>query len=670
MKINEGQKKAMEHFQGPMLVLAGPGSGKTFVITMRTKYLIENHGIDPRKILVITFTKAAANEMKERFNRLMGDKRSPVNFGTFHSVFFKILKYAYHYNASNIIREEDRYRFFREAIGKLQMEIEDEKDFIEGITGEISMVKCEGMDIDHYYSMNCSEEIFQKIYKEYDAYLRRTNQIDFDDMLVMCYELFIARPDILKLWQQQYEYIMVDEAQDSNTLQYKITLLLGAVHQNITFVGDDDQSLYRFRGAKPEIMLNFNNDFPEGKKVPLELNYRSQEKIIQGALRVIKNNTNRYEKNIKAVQPPGEDIHILTFKTMSEENKFLLDQVRSYYEKGIPFSEMAVLFRTNAQPRALLELFMEYNIPFKMKDAIPNIYEHWICKNLIAYIKMALGARERALILQIMNRPKRYISRDCLGDSIVSFESMKEYYGDKEYVVERIEKLEYDLKLLSNMNPFAGISYIRNGIGYDEYLKEYADYRRIKAEELFDVLEELQEGAKGFATYQAWFDHMEEYKQELKEQAELRQRQDVDSVAMMTFHGAKGLEYEVVFIIDANEGITPHGKALTNGDMEEERRMFYVAMTRAKTNLHIYTSKERYNKEMECSRFVGELLVDGEELKVGTKIQHNVYGQGKILKREDNVLLVKFNRVSLPKKIDQDFCIRNHIIKIIENGVD
>jgi DNA helicase II / ATP-dependent DNA helicase PcrA len=663
--INPGQKRAIEYFKGPMLVLAGPGSGKTFVIIQRTKYLIEHYGVDPSKILVITFTKAAALEMKERFSKLMNGKNSGVNFGTFHAIFFKILKYAYHYNYNNIIKEEERYGYFKEIIRELELKIEDEGDFIEGISGEISLVKSERMDIEYYYSMNCAEEIFQKIYKGYEDRLRKSNQIDFDDMLLLCYELLKARPDILKNWQEKYQYIMVDEAQDSNTLQYDIICLLASQHKNVVFVGDDDQSLYRFRGAKPEIMLNFKSDFPDGERIFLNLNYRSQRNIVEGALSVIKNNTKRYAKKITTVREPGEEIILKTFKNLSEENKKILEEVRKYNEKGVPLKDIAILFRTNSQPRVLVELFMEYNIPFKMKDGMPNIYEHWIAKDMFSYIKIALGSLDREFFLKIINRPKRYIARDCFIESRVDFLSMKEFYKDKSYVVDRIDKLEYDLKVIKNHEPNLGIHYIRKGIGYDEYLKEYADYRRIKVDELYMVLDELQESAKNFKTYEMWFEHIDDYKIELKDQAMKRNNNDIDSISMMTFHGSKGLEYEVVFIIDVNESITPHCKAISNMDMEEERRMFYVAMTRAKSNLHIYSVKERYNKELVNSRFVGELLVDAQELREGTRIMHATYGEGTIMKESENKLTIKFDKIFLPKKMDREFCIRNQVIRNI-----
>lgn len=664
---NKAQSTAILHNKGPALILAGPGSGKTLVITQRTKYLIEEYGVNPSKILVITFTKAAATEMKERFLKIIGDSKTAVNFGTFHAVFFTILKYAYHFNANNIIREDQKYQYFKEIIEKLDFEVEDEKEFISGIESEISLVKGEQMDLEHYYSINCSEEIFKKIYTEYETKLRKANLIDFDDMLVLCYELLVKREDILKIWQEKYEYILIDEFQDINKIQYNIIKLLAKPQNNIFIVGDDDQSIYRFRGAKPEIMLNFEKDYIGTKKVLLDINYRSTKKIVEGAKRVISHNKNRFSKNIGTINEEGHDIKLDSFKELSEENKAVVEEILRLAKEGVKLSDIAILFRTNTQPRSLLEKFMEYNIPFRMKDSIPNIYDHFIAKNLIDYIKIALGNRDRALFLQIMNRPKRYLSRDSFREPYVDFESLKDYYSDKQWMFDRIAKLEYDLTLLKDMVPYSAINYIRKGIGYEEYLKEYATYRRIKVCELIEVLDEIQESSKNYKTYEEWFAHIEEYKIELCEQITKKKRDDVDSVSMMTFHSSKGLEFEVVFIVDANEGITPHQKALTEAEIEEERRMFYVAMTRAKKRLYIYSVKERYNKEFDCSRFVGELLLDLSALKEGVRISHKMYGEGKIIKVEENRLNIKFDRILLPKKLDTEFCIRNHMLQMITN---
>ncbi len=670
VKLNESQKKAIIHHKGPMLVLAGPGSGKTLVIIRRTRYLIEQYGVSPDQILVITFTKAAANEMQERFERMMQVERSSVNFGTFHAIFFMILRYAYNYNVSNIISEEERYRILRELILSLHLEIEDEKEFIEGIAGEISLVKSENMDITHYYSMNCSEENFGEIYRGYEQKLRAMNKIDFDDMLVLCYDLLTQRPDILAMWQKKFRYILIDEFQDINRIQFEIIKLLAKPNHNLFVVGDDDQSIYRFRGAKPEIMLSFQEIYPNASKVVLDQNYRSKAHIVEGALRVVKNNQRRFDKAIRATREAGKPIIIKTFKDLPEENQAVIDGIAQYRKEGYLYSQIAVLYRTNTQPGALCSKMMEYNIPFRMRDSIPNIYEHWIAKDIIAYIRLAMGSRDRGLFLTIINRPKRYISRDAFDEPVVMMESIKEYYEDKPYVVERIEKLEYDLALLQRTNPYAAITYIRRAIGYDEYLKEYADYRRMKVDELYDILGELQENAREFKTYEDWFFHMEEFKQGLLEQANRQKQKEMDGVMMTTFHAAKGLEFDVVYILDANEGITPHKKAVLLEDLEEERRMFYVAMTRAKEQLHIYSVKQRYNKDLFCSRFVGELLCDKSGLKEGQEITHKMYGDGVVKGIDGNKLTVKFDKILVPKVLALDFCISNQMIHTKNTTID
>ncbi|MDF2950871.1 MAG: UvrD/REP helicase [Anaerocolumna sp.] len=667
MNINQSQIIAIQHNKGPMLVLAGPGSGKTLVITRRTQQLIENYGVNPYHILVITFTKAAAEEMKERFNKLTGSRYSGVNFGTFHAVFFTILKYAYHYNASNIIRDDLKYQYFKEIIEQLQLEIDDEKEFISGISSEISLVKGERLSLEHYYSINCSEEVFKMIYEAYEKKLRKSHFIDFDDMLVLCYELLSERPDILAVWQKKFQYILIDEFQDINKVQYDIIRLLAKPENNLFIVGDDDQSIYRFRGAKPEIMLNFEKDYPDGKRILLDTNYRSTQKIIDYAATLVKNNSKRFPKNIKAANQGGEDIKIKVFQELKEQNSMVVANILQYFRDGMAFSDMAVLFRTNTQPRALIEKLMEYNVPFQMKDMIPNIYDHWIAGNIIAYIKLAMGSRERSLFLQIANRPKRYISRECFPNSQVELNELREYYSDKEWMLDRVHKLEYDLQLLKEMTPFAAINYIRKGIGYEDYLAEYADYRRIKVDELLETLNELQETSRNYKTFEDWFLHIEDYKEELKRQYENMQKRNKECVTLATMHSSKGLEYKVVFITDANEGITPHRKAMVEADMEEERRLFYVAMTRAKEYLHIYSVKERYNKELAISRFVGELLLDLERLVPGSQVFHKTFGEGIIKSNHQDKITIYFDRLKKERTLDLNFCIQNRLLSVMEN---
>jgi DNA helicase-2/ATP-dependent DNA helicase PcrA len=306
---------------------------------------------------------------------------------------------------------------------------------------------------------------------------------------------------------------------------------------------------------------------------------------------------------------------------------------------------------------------MEYNIPFKMRDALPNIYEHWITKNIISYIKIAMGSRERKEFLQIINRPKRYISRECIESMQISFENICEYYKEKDWMVERINKLAYDIKMLAKMPPYAAINYIRHGIGYEDYLKEYAEYRKIKSEELIDTLNEIQESAKAFQTYEDWFNHIEEYTNELKSQVKNR-NSNYNSVSLATMHSSKGLEYKKVFIIDVNEGITPFRKAVVEADLEEERRMFYVALTRAKEELYIYSLEERLGKKIDISRFVGELIVSKQELTPSTEIIHKKYGEGVIKAVDNGKLIIYFKKTEKVLVLDANFCISNQLIKL------
>lgn len=610
MELNQAQREAIRHKDGPMLVLAGPGSGKTLVITERTKYLIQEHPIAEENILVITFTRAAAGEMKERFLRTMATERTGVSFGTFHSVFFAILRYAYNLRVENIIKEDERFACIKEIVSGMRLEYEDEKEYMAELLSEISMVKGNRIELSTYYSMSCGDEVFRSIYNQYNKRIRRENKIDFDDMLLLCYELLSERPDILKLWQNKYRYILIDEFQDINILQYDIVRMLARPENNLFIVGDDDQSIYRFRGAKPEIMLNFPKDYPECKRILLDINYRSNMHIVKTATDLISHNKIRYQKTLKAHNRDGNEVMIGHFETMTEQNKSLAEEIIRQAEKGTSFSDMAILVRTNLGAGAVIHKLMEYNIPFTAGDNLPNIYDHWITQDLVAYIRIAMGETGRSLYLRIINRPKRYISRECFDTTEVDFESIRNYYEDKEWMQDRIEQLEYDFSIVAGMNPFAAIQYIRKGIGYEEFLKEYAVERKMKPEELLDVLDEIHESTRGFNSYIDWFSHMEEYKEEVKRQAQNSRNRKTEGVNIMTMHSSKGLEFSLVFLIDVNEGITPHKKAVLPEDIEEERRLFYVAMTRAKERLYIFNSKKRYNKSMLLSRFIEEISAD------------------------------------------------------------
>ena len=651
-----------------MLVLAGPGSGKTAVITRRVLELTKQ-GVAPGNILVITFTKAAATEMEERFVRLQTEegKTTPsgrVNFGTFHAVFFKILKYAYQWDASNIIREEVSTQMLSDLIRKLEMEIEDEREFIDGIRSEISKIKSERIDIRTYYSMNCPEEQFQRIYLEYTERMKQQRLIDFDDILLYAYELLTKRPDVLKLWQEKYQYILIDEFQDINSIQYDIIRMLALPQNNLFIVGDDDQSIYQFRGARPEIMLNFPKDYPKAERVLLNYNYRSQEEIVKAAGRLIGHNKKRYPKEIMATKPAEAPVFTEKFPTQEEEGERIIELIRGYKAQGIGYKEMAVLFRTNTQARSIMGKLLNYNIPFQMRDVVPNLFDHWIAKNIITYIKLAMGNRERGLMLQVMNRPNRYLSRETLNEPTVDFDKWKWLYRDRDWMVERIDKLEYDLEMLKKTNPYAAINYIRRGIGYDDYLVQYAEYRRMKPEELLEIVTELQESAREFETFEEWFDYMDEYRRELERQKDLRKKRNIDGVMLATMHSSKGLEYEVVILPEVNEGITPYKQAVSDEELEEERRMYYVAMTRAKQYLHVFSVVRLHGKEMELSRFVGEMALTNEELLPGTHVIHASFGEGIVIARDGERIRIYFDDLSQEKVLHLETCRKNNVLKL------
>ena len=614
MAFHKSQLQAIRHLKWPMMVLAGPGSGKTTVITHRVRCLVEGYGVDPESILVITFTKAAASEMRQRFQKLMEGRSLPVSFGTFHAVFFSILKHAYRYDASNIVREEQRIQLMRELVDRYRIDVEDEGEFISSILSEISMVKGEMMSLEHYYSKNCSEEIFKKLYEGYNRGLESKGLLDFDDMLVMCYQLFDQRKDILVAWQRRYRFILIDEFQDINRVQYEIVKMLAAPENNLFIVGDDDQSIYRFRGAKPEIMLGFEKDYPTAKRTLLGINYRSSSSIVDAAGRLIRHNKMRFDKEIQAFRGAGRPVAVMGFADAHTETRTIVEEIQDYVRMGYHLSDIAVLYRTSMEPRLLMERMMEWNLPFRMKDSLPNLYEHWITQDILAYIRIAGDElakhrqARRADVLRVINRPKRFVSRDALEGQIISWDSLKSWYQDRGWMVERIEQLEYDLKMIGRMAPVAAVNYIRKAVGYDDYLREYAENRRMKAEDLLQIADQLQESASSYKTMDAWQDHMREYGEQLRQQLANRDSLNTDCVSLMTMHSSKGLEFPIVYILDANEGVTPHHKAVLEADLEEERRMFYVAMTRAKDRLHVYYARERYGRPQERSRFIDEYL--------------------------------------------------------------
>ena len=612
MSLNHAQTEAVAHNKGPCMVLAGPGSGKTLTIAKRIEYLIMKHKVRPEEILVITFTKYAAWEMKNRTRSICGPSSYAVTFGTFHGIYYGILKWAYRLNLSNLLSDEEKYRILREILPGIdwdqEPEADEEKDYLQELAIEIGNVKNNCMDIEEYEPVKYTTEKFRKLYRTYEETKKKYRKIDFEDMLIQCRDLFMKRPDILKKWQEKFQYILVDEFQDVNQAQYDVVRMLAAPQDNLFVVGDDDQSVYGFRGAKPGIMMEFMKDYPKARQILLDVNYRSSGYIVKGALRVIGNNKIRFEKKIEAFRKPDETVHVQEVKDPVQEAEYVLERIREYREKGVSYTEMAVLYRTNVDARAMSELMTEYQIPFVMKEHLNNIYEHFIALDMISYLRLSQGEYDRKYFLQIANRPNRYLTRESMKTGNVSYESLRRYYRDKDWMVDRIDQLEWDMKMICDKTPYAAIQYIRKRMGYDEFLKEYAVYRKISSEDLFALLEEIWQNSKGYGTIKEWFEHIESYGKMLKEQN--KKNGEKEGVNLMTMHAAKGLEFDTVFVIEANEGSCPYKKATADEEIEEERRLFYVAMTRAKRKLVISYVKEKNGKDLLPSRFVSELLLN------------------------------------------------------------
>ena len=543
---------------------------------------------------------------------LTGGRRLPVRFGTFHSVFFQILRLAYHYEVKDIATPALKYRFLEETLNETGYGVDDKKEFLSDIEKEISRVKGEGIEIDCYFSSACSAEIFQKMYRGYQEKLQRHRCLDFDDMVVYTYQLLKEREDIRRRWQAQFRYLLIDEFQDINRLQYETVCMLAEPENNLFIVGDDDQSIYGFRGAKPGIMLSFPKRFPDTKQIVLGVNYRCSDEIMKAAERLIGKNNERYEKHIVANKGKEQPVHMKKCENLPDEAEKIVAQIQMYQKEGIAYQEMAVLFRTNMQMRLLAGKLMEHGVPFTMRENLPNLFDTWMAKDIMCYLQLALGNRSREKFLKIANRPVRYLSRTAFTEPEVSFDKLRAYYAVKnqEWMEERIWNFEYDLKNLASLSPYAAIHFIRKGIGYDEFLKTYADERNVNADDWFDVLDEMQEMARDKKSIPEFLSFVENYGDTLEEIRQEQKKQQVKEepgVSLMTMHASKGLEFPVVFVPTLNEDIVPYRKAVQEGNLEEERRMLYVAMTRAKTYLHLSFVKERFHKEAEPSPFLYEI---------------------------------------------------------------
>lgn len=609
MSFSNEQKCAIEHINGPAIVLAGPGSGKTTVITHRILNLLQK-GIPSEDILVITFTKDAAQEMETRFNKLLNETLTrsqaghQITFGTFHSVFFFILRLRYHLSFKNIITDKNKILILRDLTEREHIDSSYDKDFFRLLLSEISKYKSMGDNAPTFTSKLIESDKFNRIIKNYQAELKRERLLDFDDMLLLCYELFQREPAELKLWQEKFRYILVDEFQDISPVQYKIVRMLAEPENNLFIVGDDDQSIYRFRGAEPSIMLGFERDYPDAKRILLSNNYRSKREIVTFAKNVINHNKQRFRKDITATKGPGGNTYYYRAEDPVKEYTQVVKNLTRELKSGTDPNQIAVLFRTEIIIQPLVSELTRARIPYVLKNKVKNIYESGTALDLISYIRLSIGKGTRADFLRIMNKPLRYISRKALDDRSMNFEKLKRFYNGQKTMQEHIERLQRDLMYMRNLPTVAAIIFIVKKIGYEDYLADSARENHINLENARAIIDEIETAARNIPDKEKWLNYIDDYSAELAKS----QTGTGNGIRLMTFHSSKGLEFDIVHLIDINESIVPYSKAVSKEDIEEERRAFYVALTRARNDFHIYFTDRRYSKNCSPSRFIAEGL--------------------------------------------------------------
>ncbi len=602
--FSESQEMAIAHFKGPAIVLAGPGSGKTTVITHRVKNLIQKNHVDPTKILVVTFTKAAAENMRLRFKSLMAGRSLPVSFGTFHSIFFRILRTEKNYQADSLLSDVEKINIIKEIIIRLKIDVASKNDFTRSIMDDIGKAKGNMENVRDFEPITCDKELFLKVLDEYEREKELSNKVDFEDMLRLCYELFKEKPHILKKWQEVFEYVLVDEFQDINKLQYEIVKMISMPQNNIFIVGDDDQAIYGFRGSHPELMFEFEEDFKDHEEILLTNNYRSTKAIVDMASDLIVHNHARFEKNNQAVGEEGSPPDIRIFKTQKNEVEATAQMIKKYIENGIKPSEIAVLVRNNIFIQNIRTIFESMNVNTYTKTKTESLNNTMVYKDIQNYLRCALkwsdnGCDDIESFINVLNKPSRLIGREMVLECGANIEKLKEVYSHDREVVRNLEDLDYHLTMIKKLNPYGAVNYILNVVGYERYLMSYANNQGLSFKKLKFELDKIQMESERYKTIAEWLEKAEQ---------KPREAINTEGVNIITMHGSKGLEFKVVFILNVNQGIIPTSRAIREQDFEEERRVFYVAMTRAEKYLHIFLIGENLGFPVEPSMFLNEII--------------------------------------------------------------
>ena len=616
MVFSKEQKSAIHFKDGPALVLAGPGSGKTTVIVNRIISLIKEHSVSPSSILVITFTKAAAKSMRQRFLSLTGESYVSVTFGTFHAVFFSMLRHAYNYSAGSIIKADIQYNYIRNAAMGFELEYPDENEMVTGIISEISRVKSNRLCIDTYEAVSCPAATFRLIYKKYENMLISRRMIDYDDMIIMCYELLSKRADYRKAWQDKYKYILVDEFQDINKAQYDTIKLIAGKQANLFVVGDDDQSIYAFRGSKPDIMLGLSTEYRDIVQMYLNTNYRCSSEIVAGARSLIEYNKVRFAKDIRSCGMCSGRIKVCKMADIEEEALYLSKEVRELIADGIKPEEIAVISRTNIISNIYYTRLNSDGVACRTLTAVHNIYDSWLMQDIAAYMRLSQGMYDKENAVRIINKPSRYIKRALITQPF-NFEHLRKCYDGDEGLIKIINDMQFDIKMLSHMSPYAAVNYILKGIGYEDYINEEIIRKRLNKEEVYAKLTEIKTLSRKYMDIKQWLKYIDEQAEKTEQENKSDKRQgnqknsdekdSAGAVNIYTMHSCKGLEFKAVFIMDVCEGIIPYNKAVLDNEIEEERRLMYVAMTRAKEKLYLVYPIKRYGHDTAASRFISEI---------------------------------------------------------------
>lgn len=678
IKLNKNQAEAISYMDGPLLVAAGPGSGKTSVITARTAYLIQHVALGSSIILVITFTRAAANEMKLRFSRFPGIKKEQfdkADFGTFHSTFYKIIN-TYYGRRLPVLETKKIFSIIKKILRSINEPYDD--DTVLKAIEEISSARTMFRNVDDFKSQILPSSKFMYLYSCYENQKKAAKCIDFDDMMIMCKRILESEPAVLQMYRKKYKYFLIDEFQDTSRIQMDIVEMLCHPQDNICVVGDDDQSIYGFRGAIPNCMKEFENHFSQCRTVVLDTNYRSSSEIIEISSSVISNNTDRKEKNLKSFRGCGTKPVMLTPEDENEESSFIAKTILALQKKGYNCSDMAVLYRTNIQSRAIIDELIINKLPFTIKDNVNNFFSHWISTDLTCYLKLSSGINDLPSLIQIINRPVRYITKESISKASSYYCSGKfnilnsfKKSGLKDFQMQKISDLFKNLPKIKCMSPTHAVKFIRKTIGYDDYIRDYCSASEIDYSDMFDILDEYEMSATSFRTIEMFLSHINEVSSQI---ANCRNKTKFsDGITLSTIHGAKGLEFSCVFVCGSVEGILPHRKSLQTGqNIDEERRIFYVAITRAKDLLYILAPKRYHGKRCEESRFFREAQgktsldytnAEAYKFSAGDLIYHNTFGTGKILKVNSTTFEVLFGGHKNNIKLDIKTCFEKKIIQ-------